>query len=639
MKVAPPPASAVGTLRGEEIKMDLDRTAISHLMRVLTRLYEDPELAVVREYSTNARDSHIEAGQTRPIEVTTPTFDEPQLIIQDFGIGMSIDDLRRTYSQYGASTKRESNDVQGMLGLGSKSALAYTDQFTLEAIRDGVACTVVVYQDAGSPKLKVVDEYTTDQPNGVKVSIPAKPTNQMLVKAKKFFSFWDPDHVLLNGQPPEPFEGIRVSDTFTLVKDQHGSDRVLMGNVAYPTSYLKIKNLKSNVYVVAKVGMGEVSFTPNREALELDETTNKRLIALREQFVEDLDKAAQESIQSAQTPYEAVSGALKWRELVKYHPKIFFKGEEVPSHIKVPSDTRISEVDSEPLSRHKSYDQITPSLWTEAIWVSGFDIQTYNASHKKKSLKWARDKGLNPKHFIYLTGDMVDTTWVDPSRVVTWAELRQIKLPRKISLHKKGSASPGAKRLKGSYDILGPKGWEYEVQAEDLNKRHGRLFYMNPRHIRSSRYEGIRAGYPNCIVVSLGDNRLAKFKRDFPRAECGTQELALQGARKWFSRLRTSELYAMAILNSGYRFRSFVKEVDPYERIVDPRFEKAIRCAKLDVRSKSQQYRRMCWLLDDYDLPEIDEGIMDEYPLLSGNHMKHSLLYINAVWAEKQKQA
>ena len=39
--------------------MSIDQSALSHIMNVLTDLYADPELAVIREYSSNALDSHI----------------------------------------------------------------------------------------------------------------------------------------------------------------------------------------------------------------------------------------------------------------------------------------------------------------------------------------------------------------------------------------------------------------------------------------------------------------------------------------------------------------------------------------------------------------------------------------------------
>src|SRR4051812_4240346 len=118
---------------GERVLMSIDPEAEEMVIKSLTDLYNDPEYAVVREYSTNAWDAHVEAGVTRPVEITLPTRWDPVLKIQDFGIGMTADDMRDTYSKYGTSTKRTTNSQTGMLGFGCKSALTYTQAFTVES--------------------------------------------------------------------------------------------------------------------------------------------------------------------------------------------------------------------------------------------------------------------------------------------------------------------------------------------------------------------------------------------------------------------------------------------------------------------------------------------------------------------------
>src|SRR5688500_7096953 len=121
-------------LTGYDVEMKLDENATAELMDVLTGLYSDEERALIREYSTNARDAHLHTGIVRPSEVETPNSLSPTRIIRDFGEGLSKDDIIEVYSKYGASTKRDSNEYVGMLGLGCKSALTYTDQFSLVAV-------------------------------------------------------------------------------------------------------------------------------------------------------------------------------------------------------------------------------------------------------------------------------------------------------------------------------------------------------------------------------------------------------------------------------------------------------------------------------------------------------------------------
>ena len=103
----------------------------AHIMSTLRdTLYSDKVLAVIREYSSNAWDAHREVGKADvPIKVTLPTSMDPTLTIEDFGPGLSPDDVFNVYTQYGASTKRGSNSSVGMLGIGSKSGFSFCSGF------------------------------------------------------------------------------------------------------------------------------------------------------------------------------------------------------------------------------------------------------------------------------------------------------------------------------------------------------------------------------------------------------------------------------------------------------------------------------------------------------------------------------
>jgi hypothetical protein len=92
----------------------------AHILSILRdKLYSNKVLAVIREYSTNAYDAHVEAGiPDRPIEVTLPSRLDSTLSIRDYGIGLTEEDVRNIYAMYGASTKRSSNAFTGQLGLG-----------------------------------------------------------------------------------------------------------------------------------------------------------------------------------------------------------------------------------------------------------------------------------------------------------------------------------------------------------------------------------------------------------------------------------------------------------------------------------------------------------------------------------------
>ena len=127
-----------GTLRADSaVAMSIDPQGMAHIMGVLTNLYSDAPLAVVREYATNARDAHQAAGVTRPIEVGLPTALDPTLRVQDFGAGLSEQDILGVYARYGCSTKRDSDEQVGAFGLGSKSAFTLAQQFVVTSVHDG----------------------------------------------------------------------------------------------------------------------------------------------------------------------------------------------------------------------------------------------------------------------------------------------------------------------------------------------------------------------------------------------------------------------------------------------------------------------------------------------------------------------
>lgn len=151
----------------------------AHLINVLrSTLYSNKELAVLREYGTNAWDAHVEAGiPDRPIKVTLPTDLSPSLVIRDYGFGMSEATIYGIYAQYGKSTKRNSNEPVGFMGIGSKSAFAYTDTFTITSFYGGTKTVYLAVIDATNiGKLsKVHEEPCAISNTGIEITVPVNP--------------------------------------------------------------------------------------------------------------------------------------------------------------------------------------------------------------------------------------------------------------------------------------------------------------------------------------------------------------------------------------------------------------------------------------------------------------------------------
>lgn len=98
----------------------INQDNISHILGILRNsMYSDKILAVCREYMCNAFDAHVASGiGDRPISVQTPSRLYPFFTVRDFGKGLDEEQVFGLFTSYGDSTKRESNEYVGMLGIG-----------------------------------------------------------------------------------------------------------------------------------------------------------------------------------------------------------------------------------------------------------------------------------------------------------------------------------------------------------------------------------------------------------------------------------------------------------------------------------------------------------------------------------------
>ena len=107
----------VGELSEQSFKIKASPKAFKILSQ---GIYTDNITPAIRELATNAWDAHVAIGNVEtPFEVHLPTVIEPWFSIRDFGVGMNEAEIEKIYTTYFESTKTESNDYVGCLGLGS----------------------------------------------------------------------------------------------------------------------------------------------------------------------------------------------------------------------------------------------------------------------------------------------------------------------------------------------------------------------------------------------------------------------------------------------------------------------------------------------------------------------------------------
>lgn len=666
------------TVSGEAVAMSVDTSALAHIMNVLTDLYSDPELAIVREYSTNALDSHRDAGVTKPIEVMTPTALRPLFTVRDYGTGLDAEGIREIYSRYGASTKRGTNDAVGMLGLGCKSALAYVDQFTLIGIVDGQRIAVSVSRDeSGAGTMTVLESGETDEPNGVEVAIPAKRDNELARKAAEFFSHWEPGTVLLDGEEPAPAEGHKLSDDFLIVDararhydharggyvDAQPRFRVVMGNVAYPApsdyEHDALQSLPGGKGILARVPIGTVSFVPSREGLADSPATRKALDAVLDDFERQLRAYIKAEIENADDKPAAAKALLELRESLgdRAVDGVKYKGGAIPSafgfnEIKTPEGTERKWLHSiwhaypHASTYRKQSERMGVSsgvrleLATRAVWLLDYDNASWSASQRRKLDAYMEAHGVSEsggsEDILQIDADRVpDAEWLEDVRTVSWADVKAWRDPAK-------SAEVSGRTYAGTYPVHLPGRYTESMKASEIAEDSRPLYYYGDGKYFSDHREAQEI-LGDCLIAAMPSTRVDKFKRTFPKAIRVYDALEAK-AKEWLDELTPTQRKAVSsVTQRGQAFAQLAK-LDP-AKIKDPDLKAAVKVARAwTVKLAGEWKTHARWARKPTDaVPEIDGK---RYPLLaslltssaSALYFDHVMMYCNAAYAADKKK-
>jgi hypothetical protein len=261
-------------------------------------LYANKVRAIIRELSCNAVDSHAAAGcKDTPFDVHLPNALEPHFAIRDYGTGLSHEQVTQIYTTYFESTKTNSNEFIGALGLGSKSPFSYTDNFTVTAIQAGHKGIYSAFINAqGVPSIALMMQEPTDEPAGVEVKFSVN-------ERYDFDKFRQEARVVYKHFALRPV--VSGSADFQFVDAEYESRDIvpgvhsfkngshsaaIMGNIAYP---IEVPNADSSIQPELKqllscglemhFGIGELDFQASREGLSYIPSTVAAIKAKLEQ--------------------------------------------------------------------------------------------------------------------------------------------------------------------------------------------------------------------------------------------------------------------------------------------------------------------------------------------------------------------
>ena len=245
-------------------------------------LYANKIRAIIRELSCNAVDSHVAAGKSdTPFDVHLPNQLEPHFSIRDYGTGLNHEQVKNIYTTYFESTKTNSNEFIGALGLGSKSPFAYTDNFTVTAIQGNKKGIYTAFiNDQGVPSIALMMEEETTEPNGVEVKFSVNDRydfNKFRDEARTVYK-WFKQRPVVSGVSGFEFTDPSY-DTKDIVPGVHstknsgGNSYAIMGNIAYPINIPEadktLGDLRQllNCGLVMEFDIGELDFQASREGL------------------------------------------------------------------------------------------------------------------------------------------------------------------------------------------------------------------------------------------------------------------------------------------------------------------------------------------------------------------------------------
>lgn len=598
----------------EDISMGMRAEDFVHVAFMFENLYSNPLEAVVREYSTNAWDSHVFAGNPDPIQITLPTETSLEFSVQDFGVGMSIDTLREVYSMYGASDKRATNAVAGQLGMGSKSGLSYAAGFTVTAVKDHEKVVAFVTKDThGLGVIKILaPPAATDEPNGVKITIPVERyhISRFREAAETLFQFWEPGTVLIDGVAPDlpawRSTALMLDDDTFLVRKDQGlySSYVIMGNVPYPIEDISVG--RETMRIVARLNIGDVDFAPSREDVRHTTHTDATLEALAEYVNATYRRAIDTQLAAASTPWDETMVKTLWMNRM--------------AQLKTNIDNPIWTFDPHGWNRkatRKFAYRFDALAVPNVVVVTGFPAKTISTPARERLNAFS---DLSRPTFVILPAGIAGVGSLEGHpRCHSWAEIVGATDEPKVK-------GPKVKRdkVETQYTIRnGSPMTVYELQEIDDT-----ILYIEPG-------EYTQYGDLGCTVVALYSMaQLGRLQRFLPNIEHYNVEVDRQRAAAQAA-ITDDDLRLLRSKQIPHVFTSF----DP-DKVHDPEVATYIRLAKSDLTPTIIEARRFGCDFDVKPLPDF----LKRYPLLNGNHYsvndgtiaRERLFYMNAAYDARE---
>lgn len=297
----------------DEIEIEVAKDEANKLFSILIENYKNARASMIREYVSNAWDAHKEIESDEPVIVKLDKDDGGWFLeIIDKGVGMTSKFVRKIFSKLLKSTKGDTNEQIGSFGIGSKSGLAYTNQFLLDTIKDGIKSSYLIFRETtGMPKILPTNEEKTDEHSGTTIKIYLKTEKQQhpryswrdideyeliaetCIKELTFFDNvvlkFDNHHISSSARDYN--EGkIIEGNTFKYRTSCQYSDEMhlIIGKVAYSIDWKELSMSSINIPIGIKFEIGELMVNMTREMIRYSDESKKLIKERIESAINEL---------------------------------------------------------------------------------------------------------------------------------------------------------------------------------------------------------------------------------------------------------------------------------------------------------------------------------------------------------------
>lgn len=408
-----------------------DSKSVGQIMALLTQMYENPVGAVVREITSNAIDASVKipAGERKPVEVgVNPA--AMKFTVRDYGTGMTLTEVKNHYLKYGQSTKTFDMDYIGAYGLGSKSPLAYTDNFTVKTVRNG---ELTVFKLFSSPAdgfgYKILKHAETDEPNGTSVTVPVKNSEDLeeFISCASHYSKFSFDMPIeVKGKVTPSDIDYKLLDEITLAVDDDGNEikgRVwgtwgsknpasfwLAGWVYSNPSYDQSGYYRGDPETILEIHPGMVDFTSSRDKI----IDNERSARLHKVFSDYLN-----SDQFFEKKMNAVLSQSALNEGIHTLIKVFYRhlplNENSVKNNKNSSDSIVYDKIKKFAENHEAAQKLLDLI--ELSWVDrDVMIRSVNDSYRYKNgelVTWVAEGDLFGETDSQFKNSLIFPKWVE----------------------------------------------------------------------------------------------------------------------------------------------------------------------------------------------------------------------------------